>query len=247
MLSFVLPYYLNPEMLRVQYGVWAGYPEALKRRIEVVVVDDGSPSFPAHEVERPEGLPALRIYRHTEDRPWHQHAARNLGAVHARGEWLLLTDMDHVVTAQALTALVSMKRVWRDEGRPFFYTFERVDAPDMTPTVRPDGTPKRHPNSFVMAKDLYWRIGGYDEAYCGVYGTDGLFRSRAFEIAEEVFLADVPLVRYSRDVVPDASTRTLARKEGREPGAKDAVRARKEAQGRAGMRDLLTVPWERML
>lgn len=243
MLSLVIPFYLNSDMLARQYREWAAWPDKAKAHIEIIIVDDGSPER-AIDVPRPGGLPALSIYRVTEDRPWHQHAARNLGAHVAKGPWLLLTDMDHVLDAVNVAAL--FKRLGRlDAGTAYF--LHRVEADSGQPTVNADGQHKPHPNSFVMTRELYWKAGGYDEDYCGLYGTDGLFKSRLFETAERGFLKHVALVRYWRDLVPDASTTTLARKEGRKPGAKEAVAAAKAARGEAGKVTVLNFPWERVL
>ena len=241
MLSLVMPFYLNSGMLARQYAEWQRWSEKAKTQIEVVIVDDGSPE-PAADVKRPEGLPELSIYRVTEDRPWHQHAARNLGASVAKAPWLLLTDMDHVLTAKAADAL--LKRLGKlDAGTAYF--LHRIQATTGEPTLNDAGQPKPHPNSFVMTRDLYWRVGGYDEDFCGLYGTDGLFKGRLFEVAERGFLKKVPLVRYWREVIEDSSTTTLPRKEGRTPGQREAVLARKAAEGRTGKITTLAFPWER--
>lgn len=238
-----MPYYENPGMLGIQYAEWAAWPDKAKAQIEIIIVDDGSPE-PAIDVPRPAGLPALSIYRVTEDRPWHQHAARNLGAHVAKGPWLLLTDMDHVLTGANVAALV--KRLGRmDHGTAYF--LHRIEADTGLPTLGKLNERKPHPNSFVMTRELYWQAGGYDEDYCGLYGTDGLFKSRLFEIAERGFLKHVALVRYWRDIVPDASTTTLPRKEGRKPGSKEAVAAAKAARGEAGVVKVLQFEWERIL
>lgn len=240
-LSLVLPYYDNPGQLARQYARWAGYRLDLKERLEIVLVDDGSPRWPALDVARPLGLPPLRIYRVLEDRPWHQHGARNLGADQARGPWLLLTDIDHEVPEATLDALLARA------NRSLIYTFGRVDAPTMTPTVRPDGSLKPHPNSFAMTKALYWSVGGYDETFCGIYGTDGMFRKRAFAQAPEEHLPDAVLIRVPRELVPDASTTTLPRKQGRPLRAREERRAAKQAAGEADKIVTLNFPWERVL
>lgn len=243
-LTLVMPYYLNAGMLRLQYQGWAAWQGKHKRRLRVILVDDGSPE-PAIDVPRPEGLPDLQIYRVTEDRPWHQHAARNLGAHVAEEGWLLLTDMDHVLTAEAARSLFKTM----DKGRLEFeaiYMLDRIEADTGEPTRNGLGWKKPHPNSFLLTRETYWRIGGYDEDYCGIYGTDGLFKMRAFQIANKQHLP-VSLTRYWRDLVPDASTTTLARKEGREPGAKERVAAAKAERGEADVVKVLQFPWERVL
>lgn len=252
-LSIVMPYYRNPTMLDRHYSVWSSeWPADLRRQVEIVIVDDGSPTEQAINVMRPVNLPMLKILRVLEDKPWHQHGARNLGAREAAGEWLLLTDMDHVVPADTL------RQVLRQIGknREGYLTFARVDAPagewqsddhrDMVPTHRPDGSLKPHPNSFAMRQADFLKVGGYDEDYCGIYGTDGMFRKR-LESVLSAHHVQSPLIRVPREVIADASTRDVTRKDGRAPGAKAAVAARKRAQGRARVIRFCDFDWTRQL
>lgn len=237
-LSLVMPYYRNPGMLAMQLATWAAYPESLKAQIEIVLVDDGSPE-PAAGVARPDGLPSLRIFRVLEDRLWHQHGARNLGADQAAGPWLLMTDMDHVVPVASLQALLDALDRDRRDG---FYTFHRLDAPDLTPKLL-RGQPHPHQNTFAVSKRRYWAAGGYDEDLCGFYGTDGFFLLRLVHGAEITHLVDVPVVRYSRDVIPDASTRA----------DREAGRRRSDRQTVMSLRvpgklpPVLQFPWEQVL
>lgn len=234
-----MPYYRNPGMLGRQFENWAGWAGKRKRRLEVVLVDDGSPE-PAADVPRPQGLPAFRIYRVKEDRPWHQHGARNLGAHVAKDGWLLLTDMDHVLTDDAVRVL--FKRI--DCGQlveDTVYMLSRIEADTGLPTLNDRGQPKPHPNSFLMTRARYWEVGGYDEDLCGHYGTDSAFRCRLGRIET----LPVPLTRYWRALVPDASTNGLPRKEGRQPGVIKRIVAEKAARGESPK--VLDFPWERVL
>jgi len=221
-LTIVLPYYRNPGMLAHQYGVWADWPPAVKAAISIVLVDDGSPEA-AGDVPRPAGLPLLRILRMLEDHPWHQHACRNLGAKVAAGSWLLLTDMDHVLPASSARGL--LERI--AGGGDVIYTFGRVDAPDLKPKLDARGMPHPHPNSFALRRDRFWAVGGYDEDLIG-YGTDGFFRKRLFTQGPPIHLADCPLIRFSREVIPDASTRA-DRNAGRQTARNRAMITRKAA------------------
>jgi len=233
-LSLVIPYYTNPGMLAVQYAAWTAYPAAVKAQIEIVLVDDGSPAA-AMDVPRPAGLPALRIFRVLEDRLWHQHGARNLGANQAAGPWLLMTDMDHVVPAESMAQLLKVLERDRHDG---FYTFHRLDAPDLAPKLL-HGQPHPHQNTFAVSKARYWAAGGYNEDLCGFYGTDGYFLQRLVKGAEITHLVDVPVVRYSRDVIPDASTRA-DREAGRRRGDRQMVMSRR----RPGVPSpVLQFPW----
>ena len=252
-LSVVVPYYRNPVMLDRQLTVWAHeWPDLIKRQVEIVIVDDASPES-AWAVFQSRALGcdlSFQIVRVKHDRPWHQHGARNLGAHVATGRWLLMTDMDHVIPAAAIRAALSVPR---DD---LSYFFRRVDAPAgrwsstdcdlMAPTLDREGNPKPHVNSFLVTRKRYWMAGGYDEDYCGVYGTDSLFRKRLLDVAPRLTL-DVPLIRVAREVIADASTVGLLRKEGRPTGAKKAVARAKKKRGESDVIKTLQFEWERIL
>lgn len=203
-LTLVFAYYENPGMLEFQWEQMAQYPAAIKEAIEVIVVDDASPRHPAHEVPRPEGLPPVSLFRIDHDVRWNQDAARNIGAYEARSPWLLLTDIDHVVPAESLQAIVERAR---DEKH--FYSFARTKFFGSHPQ-------EPHPNSYLMTKSLYWSIGGHDEDFAGIYGKDFLFRKRAMKKAREVFLPDVVLARVGSTAIQDAGTTTIPRTNSRQ-------------------------------
>jgi hypothetical protein len=245
-LTFAIPYYKNPAMLAHQYATWAAYPEAVKSQIEIVLVDDGSPE-PAAGVPRPEGIPPLRIYRVLDDIPWHQHGARNLAAKEASGPWMLLTDMDHVMPAKSLASVLDMIESANPES---VFTFRRVDAPKMTPTLDRYGHLKPHVNTFVLTKEKFWNTGGYDEDCVG-YGTDSYFRRRLLAKQPAVHLDTIPIVRYPREVIADASTSEpgvdpkVLRDRGRRTSETKQIIARK-IEKREPIK-VLAFPWERVL
>jgi glycosyltransferase involved in cell wall biosynthesis len=245
-LSIVVPFYRNAMMLAHQYAVWTGYPEARKAQIEIVLVDDGSPE-PAASVARPDGLPPLRIYRVLEDRPWHQHGARNLGAREAQGPWLCLTDMDHVLPAESVERLLAVLATADPES---VFMFHRLDAPRLTPTLNDRGEWKPHVNTFALTRELFWRVGGYDEDCVG-YGTDSYFRRRLLADRAHTLLMDVPIVRYPREVIPDASTTEpgVDPRALRDRGRRTAeTRERMNRKARLGLPPrVLDFPWERAL
>jgi len=200
LISLVFAYYENPSMLELQWKEIAEYPASVKDKLEVLIVDDGSPTRPAVDVARPQNLPRLSIFRIDRDLRWNQDAARNIGAYEAQSPWLLLTDIDHVVPEETLSHLIGMKK-----DPSVFYTFSRIKF--ATGEKR-----EPHPNSYFMTKDLYWAIGGHDEDYAGIYGKDFLFRKRAHRHTSEVVLHDAPLARVGSTLVGDAGTRTISRK-----------------------------------
>lgn len=241
-LTLIMPFYLNSGMLELQYKLWTEWPDKQKKQLSVILIDDGSPE-PAIDVPRPDGLPKLSIYRVLEDRPWHQHAARNLGAHVASDGWMLLTDMDHVLSVDNGFKLIKNLHKLEKHG---CYMLDRYEADTGALTMQ-NGRHKPHPNSFVLTRETFWRIGGYDEDYCGVYGTDGLFRTRASSNSLMLHLSGIGLARYTRELVADASTTTLPRKEGREPDAKRKIADAKALRGETNVIKTLQFPWEQVL
>lgn len=199
LISLVFAYYENPTMLEMQWATIAEYPDSVKNVLEVIVVDDGSPICPAAGISRPSSLPLVSVLRIQRDVRWNQDAARNIGAHEARAEWLLLTDVDHIVPASTLERLIAL-----DRDPSVFYTFSRIK-------YESNEARDPHPNSYFMTKALYWEIGGHDEDYAGIYGKDFLFRKRALQCAEEVKLLDVPLARVGTTTTPDAGSHTITR------------------------------------
>jgi glycosyltransferase involved in cell wall biosynthesis len=163
-LSYVTTFYFNQtdsssllELLRR----YASYSGDLLDRLQFLLVDDGSPV--------PVRLPAdldlnVLFLRIPGDVPWNHAAARNLGAVYARSDKLLLTDVDHEFPEDTLRRIVGLGALRRT-----MYMFDRLDERG--------AIWKRHSNTFLLSRGRYLELFGYDEEFCGDYGLeDDLFR-----------------------------------------------------------------------
>ena len=206
----VYPYYENADFFGQQLAVWSAYSADLRTNLRFVVVDDGSPTRPAVDVLRSVRIDGLRLFRIGVDVRWNWLAARNIGAAHSRDGWLLLTDMDHVVpedTLRHLTYGLHDPRV--------IYRFSRVEHTGER--IHP------HPNSWFMTRDMFWKIGGYDEACSGYYGTDGDYRRRCAATAKIKILTNY-LVRH--EYQGDSSTTGYKRKQPEDAEAKRIMRRR---------------------
>jgi len=235
-ITLVLPYYMNREMLLRQQIVWATYPADLRTCLHVIVVDDGSPQHPARESWSASGigLASARLYRITVDVRWNWLACRNLGVAATHTQWVLLTDIDHVLPEATLRALVT-----DDLDAKAVYRFSRVDAPNLTPY-------KPHPNSWLLTLEMFDAIGGYDERFSGYYGTDAEFRDRVQRTAGRLIMRPDVLVRYPREVIADASTTTYGRKEPQDRENVQRIRAEREREPNWRPKRL-TFPWERVV
>jgi hypothetical protein len=209
-ISLVVPYYENPEMLSIQVQQWLSYPSDVCKRLRIVVVDDGSRDAPALPIIYRDrvsfssrGLD-VAVYRVIPDIPWNQDGARNLGMKVCDTPFALMTDMDHVLRARDA---LDMTEFVADGGvatnayylpRQFLKTSQEIP---------------RHPNTFLFRVSDFWAMGGYDEDFAGFYGSDGNFRkcARGSGLREEP--ADFGLVVWRREDCPDANTRRYGRKD----------------------------------
>lgn len=197
--SIVFPYYDNPEMLRFQLDQFRKYSQKALDACEIVIVDDCSPVFPARDVLRENDLPIVRLFRLGVDRPWNQDAARNIGAHEARGQYLLLTDIDHIVPESTLLEICDI------EDSLKVYTFAR--KAHFSDKVIPS-----HVNSYFLSKSLFWDIGGYDEDFWGTYGSDRHFRTRVLRSAPIKELLSARLELVTRGSIPDAKNTSFPRR-----------------------------------
>ncbi len=237
LITFVYPYFENAGMFKLQQENWDAYPDDIRDQIEVIVTDDCSTQNPARKnlLDR---RTDMSLYQIETKVPWNWLEARNIGAYHAKGKWLLLTDMDHLVSTENIVKLFEKMPTLSSK---YVYQFSRVKAPNFTPY-------KFHNDSFFLSKKMFWRCGGYDEEFAGLYGTSGKFRDRLLYAAKNkrVMWSDLFLILYSREVVPDASTTIYPRKEGRDPNAIKRVIKQKRLSGNESRILLFQQPYKRI-
>lgn len=234
--TLIFPYYENPAMLTRQLDHLAKLPADVRAHLSLVVVDDGSPDHPldVHDLDCMEALVAdAQLFRITVDVRWNWIACRNLAVRHAHTDWVLMTDIDHLVPEATCRRIQEVKLDTRS-----IYRFSRVDAPEFTPY-------KPHPNSWLMTRKMFDKVGGYDERFSGYYGTDGMFRDRCQATAREVVMLPEALVRVPREVVPDASTTRYGRKEPQDREGVQRIRAEIAASGEPQPKRGL-FPWVRV-
>ena len=209
-ITLILPYYENPVFLNDQLKHLATLSAG---NLSVIVVDDGSPKYPAKDTygNGINSTPWLRIFRIEQDIRWNWLAARNIGVKEAQTEWILLTDMDHVLP---LPTFISC--VWGNHDPKVVYGFSREEHTGQK--LAP------HPNSWFLTKELFWQIGGYDESFSGYYGTDGEWRRRILQYAPIHILTD-KLVRH--EYQQDSSTTHYKRKQPQDVAVSRIIKARK--------------------
>lgn len=206
--SVCITHFSRPHKLRTAL-------ESLKRQtyqnFEVVVVDDGSPE-PAVQAE------LARIHQEIEPLGWrvlrqenrYLGAARNFGARHTRGDYLIFMDDDNAAKPHEISTLVAVaQRSGADLVTSFYDSFEsEADLAAPAPAMRftpfgADATLGILTNCFGDANALYARaaferVGGFTEDY-GITHEDWEFFCRAVLAGLKLVCVPEPLFWYRID------------------------------------------------
>jgi hypothetical protein len=200
--NVVFPFYLNEGMLAKHLTTWERWPPDLLDHYRFTVVDDCSPRPAEPVIRATNGFKGeIRLYRIERDVPWGWPAAKNIGMWHLPDhEPALLTDIDHLLDAENAERLLDLKIC---HGCHYIPRRRRaVDGLEY----------KRHPSTYILRKELYWQVGGFEERWLGLYGTDFMMRKRIQRLSTRVELNEVWLTLYGREVIADASTTCFGRK-----------------------------------
>jgi hypothetical protein len=103
---------------------------------------------------------------------WNQDACRNIGVHHAETEWLLLTDMDHLVPEATWRRCCCASMI-----RQGLSLLARLGAGHAALQAASE--------FLVHDRAMFERAGGYDENFAGLYGTDAMFRDQVRKAARD--------------------------------------------------------------
>lgn len=166
-LSIIIPVLNSHEIVRRQLLHFdkIGIPDDT----EVILVDDGSdPKIEA--VPRP----WLFIHQTNDTREWTWPVARNAGAKMARGEYLMMVDLDHIISRDFIDKTRNFTGDHIRINREFAVLDEHGNLTQDREVLRSWGLPDRykltltpHRNQFAIHRDLYKKMGGYREDRIG--------------------------------------------------------------------------------
>lgn len=210
-LSLCYCYFNQPQMLARQVKEWKAYPLAAKEKLEIVITDDGSTKErTAEKVLKGQrlGIP-LRLFYVENSKPWNQMGARNLSMSKAKGPWIYGLDIDHLIPADQIEALLS-----KELERKKFYKVRRQFPKGTKRLISPC-------NVWILHHEDFCAAVGYDEDYAGNKGwSDVLFVDVMNLLGYRVeHIWDVTTHAYSnrdsagvqKDAIPDAAVLGLDR------------------------------------
>ena len=152
--SIVIPVFQSHEIVHRQLLHF----QKLKLPVEIIIVDDNSNPT----------IEGARI-RTTNNLAWTQGLARNAGAKIAKGEYLFMTDIDHIISKEAIEDALNFtgnKMIFR---RQIAILDENGNIKQDKLTLKEWGYEKEsldasvHGNTFVIKKEIFENLGGYNE------------------------------------------------------------------------------------
>lgn len=165
-------YYDEPDLLQEQLALWEKY----NSQIEIVLVDDCSPKYPALDIVKDyRGLPDLKLYRVDKDLGFNSHGCRNLIAHVANSNFILFSDIDCQWSPETTHFLKTV--TFKPKS---LYKFCMYVLPGYKWLPFPG-----HPNVFLVDKESFWEAGGYDESFTGFHYGDKEFVTRLHAITDE--------------------------------------------------------------
>jgi len=181
-ITISLAYYNDGAHLSAQLIEFEKYP----LNIKVQIIDDGSKDDPItnHLQKIPNNI---EIFTIEEDILWNIPGARNLSATVATTPWILILDMDQVITIENIEKILKLPL----DDNYEFYSFNR----------RLGKTTKFTAGTMLVSRFLWWECGGYDEDFVGNYGhNDPLFRFKMLHVgAKEQKMKNIWVKQKSAD------------------------------------------------
>lgn len=165
-LTIFFPYYNNLIELKKNIYHYNDLSPKLKEKIEIFIVDDGSNKIHALDILKTMNYNLnLTLYRINIDIPWNMPETNNLAFKFAKYDILLRTDIDNFIDEKNLLKIFD-KNIC--DKNMYFFDRYLIDLNNKKKKI------KYHPNTYLISKQLFDKIGGYNESFSGNYGYDDI-------------------------------------------------------------------------
>jgi len=189
MITINLSFYNQNEILRKHVELWNTYPDEIKEYFTFFIIDDCSKNN-ALDILKDIDLSNLNIhiYRVLEDLVCNIAGVRNLGAMECQTEWMVILDMDTMISIEMAKQLIELVQN-NQENTVYKFNRKVIDNPK-----HPKNN-KMHPAICLIKKEDYWNIGGCEEDLVGNYGsTDPCFWHRAKNKVNIKYMENIYLI-----------------------------------------------------
>jgi hypothetical protein len=224
-------YYSQPALLLRQMDQFISYPKDLRDKIQLVIVDDGSPpGLCAQDYitqHHRSFFPRIMMIAHiTTNRPWNTPGARNLAfsletattsttqQQQQQQRRVLMIDLDLLVpeeTARAVskwkTRIITRATTPSENGGED--TVVVVLAHQFNRTQLDRRTFKIHPSAVFLDTQAYWATGGAEEDFSGQYGSEDVafwYKFEQHRLHKRVVHSDIYLHQFDIEEPCNIST-----------------------------------------
>lgn len=161
MLTICMAIYGQPKMLAHQLATMEDYPQSVRDNLNLIIVDDhGDPEVTKWDVMHfDSAVNSAQLFRVDSNIPWNQMGARNLAMEHAKG-WCLMIDPDMVFSAGIMTRMLEAQEILQ-RGQVLKYGLKHKKSGKLDMSS---------PNTYMIHRDDFFRVGGYDEDFAGNKG-----------------------------------------------------------------------------
>ena len=155
MINITYPIYKpSQKVIDTHLANWRSWKKDTQRLVRVIIIDDGSPEPVDISPDFPMNLIVARI---NEDIYWNVGGAQNLAHHLApKNEWVLSTDIDHIVPEHTAINLSVQSDRHLDKNIAYQLTRKKNGS-----------VYKTGPNTFFMYNQKYLDFNGYDEDLAG--------------------------------------------------------------------------------
>lgn len=151
----------------------AGILKEKHPKTRVVIVDDCSPE-PLGKIK------GVDVYQIEDDIKWNQPGARNLGFQESEG-WIVCADIDHLITKENVEDILKLNK---EKGTVYYLGREDNNSW----------------NVYLIHKDDFEKVGGYDEDFSGNYGFDDIhFLKKCQAHLKVVEVRDIKVKVYAKE------------------------------------------------
>ena len=173
-LSIIVPVYNSHRVVKRHIKHYTKMNQS--NAIEIIFMDDGSDP-PLKEYFINHRLRNFYIYPTGDKRPWSNPCAKNLGVKISEGEYIFITDVDHILPKETVLQAYEFRGDKMGFTRSFAVLSNNGDIFTDPESLFKYGMNKRryrrrggrvyqHTNTFVMRKKVFKEIGGYKEYLC---------------------------------------------------------------------------------
>jgi len=210
-ITLLHPYYDHRAMLNYQLAEWNSWSNDNKKYTQIILIDDCSKVHPFDPKKHNINC-NLDVYKIADDILWNVSGARNLGFKLAETSWVIAMDMDLILENKELNKI--RKLDFSDKYKIYFPNRKRITGKHEVERKEPP-----HCNSYIINKEIFWEVGGYDEDFAGGWGSEDSF-----------FMDRLAINGIKKVILDDVFFSSRHSSKGRTPTVKDRVGANRNKQ-----------------